>query len=61
MTITLYWWMLPAGLLVIGLMLAGWVRSEGGGCYDFITPVLSLAVFVIFAAAAIGITVGRFL
>lgn len=59
MTITLAWWWIPLILVAIGIVW-GWIigSHEEGGLFNF-APLIGLAVFAIFAGAAVAFTVGK--
>lgn len=65
MSITLHWWALPVVIVVIGYLVAQVYFSRnyqpGGYFGDFVTPVIALGLFLVFAAIALGIVVGKFL
>jgi len=59
MTITLHWWYLPIVLAILGVIIGSRFRSTGD--YDFVTPILGLAIFLIFLVGGIGVLIGHFL
>ena len=59
MTITISWWVIPIALVFAGIV--GALIIGDGGSYDFVSPLFAAAIFFIFVAAAIGITVGHWL
>lgn len=59
MTIELSWWMVPIVFVVAGLLIGS--RFKSGGDYDFVTPLIGLAIFVIGVVAAIMFTIGYWL
>lgn len=61
MTITLHWWYLPIALVACGFIGAWWVGRDSTGGWMDMTPLFSAVVFVLFAAGAVGIVIGRFL
>ncbi len=66
MTITLYWWMLPIALLIIGGIASKIfykMNYQGGGSFggDWFTSAASAAIFIGFVLLALGITLGKLL
>lgn len=59
MTITLYWWMLPASILTAGALCLVWPRQSSGGYIDFSGMTGALG-FVLSAIVALSIVVGHY-
>lgn len=55
---TIAWWWLPLALVIMAFIVPNIWPGESSGSYDFFTPVVSAAVFLLFIVAAIGVTIG---
>ena len=58
MTITFAWWILPTGLVLLGILLFVALANRAGD-YDMTTPVIALGVCGICVALALGLVLGR--
>lgn len=61
MTITLAWWWLPVASFVAGVAGFGWYSARSIGDYDVVSPMLAVGCFILGAAVAIAICIGRWL
>lgn len=61
MTITLSWWVLPAGLVGAAFLLVRHGNRKPRGDYDFVTGLYEYAAAGMCIAAAAGIAIGRLL
>ena len=59
--ITLYWWMVPAALVALGVVAGELIARKHSGDWDFVTPVLAFGAFAFGVVAAIGVVVGKLL
>lgn len=61
----LEWWILPILIVIVGYVVSYVYYkinySPSGYFGDFITPFVSLVLFFIFVAIAVGIVIGKFL
>ena len=54
-------WIIPVGLVVIGIAGMAWIMRKEGGDYDFGTPLAALGWGGLFIMLAIGIAVGKYI
>lgn len=54
------WLLVIVLILIIGTVLFVWVGKNGGGAYDFFTPMALLAILFVTVAIVVGILLGMF-
>lgn len=57
MTITLHWWYLPLLLVALGIGIPALLRDKGD--YDFLTPMLKVAIFGVCMSGALFFTIAK--